>query len=242
MEKETLIIKYFEGSLTQEELKLFEQYRKEDTSFEQEVLFQEDAQKVLKAEEKANIKSLFNQYEEEITNNSSSKAKNKSKFWLVAASLAILIGSAVWFSLQTSAVSSEELYANYFQPYKNVVHPLTRSVQEKDQKTIAFEAYENGDYDTAAHLFNQLFSSSKEPYYLFYAANSLMQLNKMDDAIPLLEKHLTTQDTLNEKSVWYLALAYLRKNNIKEAKTYLNLIITEKKYNHKKAKELLDSL
>ncbi|WP_282086693.1 tetratricopeptide repeat protein [Aquimarina algiphila] len=243
MDKETLIIKHFEGTLSTEEAKLFDQFIKEDPEFEKEVYFQTDVQLALKKEEESEIKSLFEKLEEEYTNpKKTSKKFGVAKIWIAAASIAILIGCGVWFALQNSTIAGEDLYASYFQPYQNVVHPLIRGIQEKDQKTLAFEAYERGQYDVASELFDKLYQKHQEPYYLFYKANALMKLNRIQEAIPLLEKHLTTDDSLKEKSVWYLALSHLKTKNYPQSKSYLKEIIQDKKYNYKKAKELLKGL
>ena len=135
--------------------------------------------------------------------------------------------------------STNELFANYFEPYRNVIQPLERGSGDQDEKSRAFYAYEKGDYEKAVRLFTDLFTATKEPYYLFYKANALLKLEKANEAVPLLLEHLKTKDTLSEKSTWYLALAYLKLNDKPNARITLKKVISDGKYKSKEAQKLL---
>ena len=103
------------------------------------------------------------------------------------------------------------------------------------KKTKAFIAYETGDYELAVSLFSDLYEKDKQPYYLFYKANALLKLEKAKEAIPLLKEHLKTKDTLNEKSTWYLALAYLKIEDKENARTLLQQLVNDKQYKIKRS-------
>jgi hypothetical protein len=112
----------------------------------------------------------------------------------------------------------------------------------QDKKAKAFIAYEDGDYKKAVQLFSELYKENEASYYLFYKANALLKLGNSQQAIISLKQHLKAQDSLTEKSNWYLALAYLKENDIANAKKVLKSISNKKGYNSKKAQELLQKL
>ncbi len=236
MDYTLLIEKYIQNRLSSEEEVLFNELLKTNSNFKDEVALHTKIKKVVKHEEDTNFRNLIS----EIESKSKSPSKKSSyKKWLVAASI-LLISALGYISLNKNTYTSQELFASYFEPYRNVVHPIARNDEQQNDKAIAFSAYEKGDYNTAITLFTQLYNSSKEPYYLFYKANALLKLEQADEAIPLLLEHLKTQDTLTKRTNWYLALAYLKTEDIQKAKELLNTIISEGSYKNKEAKELLD--
>jgi len=137
--------------------------------------------------------------------------------------------------------SNDELFSSYFVPYKNVIQPIERGSSLQDEKTIAFTAYEKGDYKKAFTLFSKLYTVTNESYYLFYQANALLKLEKAKEAVPILIQHLSTKDTLVQKSRWYLALAYLKLNNENKAKEMLKKVVSDGDYKKKEANELLEN-
>jgi len=242
MDKNLLIEKYLQGVLSEKEQILFDKLLMDDSSFKNEVSFQKNVKSSVIANDQENFKNLIAKIEK-----SASRKRKKtlfSKKWLIAASVLFLFSIA--FLLQNrQQYNSESLFKENFIPYKNVIYPIHRGVEnnpKQDKKLQAFLAYENGDYQKAVFLFSDLYQQTNESYYLFYKANALLQLNKPNEAIPLLQSHIQTQDTLKDKSKWYLALAYLKARNTKKAKNLLNNIVSKKTYNYKKAKKIIKNL
>jgi predicted Zn-dependent protease len=139
-------------------------------------------------------------------------------------------------------LSSEELFIKNFEPYPNVVHPIVRGEEGMDTKTEAFRAYQNGDYESSAELFGQLYPATQESSYLFYQANALIQVNKAREAIPLLQEHLKASDGLADKTNWYLAMAYLQIDDEINARKMLETVLRNGKFKVEEAKEILDAL
>lgn len=237
MKNDELIEKYLENSLNAEEQAQFDTLLNEDASFKKEVAFHDNIKRVAEEKDTDDFRSMLSGFEEEHQPTKVFKLQRYSK-WLVAASVILIAG--LTYVLTLSNPTSQELFAANFQPYENVVHPIVRGTEEQDQKTKAFIAYETGDYKLAISLFSSLYENEKKPYYLFYKANALLKLERANEAIPLLKEHLQTKDTLNDKSTWYLALAYLRIDDKANAQKLLEEIIQSKKYKVEEAKKLLD--
>ncbi|WP_047414259.1 tol-pal system YbgF family protein [Cellulophaga sp. Hel_I_12] len=237
--KEKLIENYILDTLTPQEKLAVDELLKNDVDFERELNFHINLKKVAQKNDEADFRNLIAEIE--------TKAKTQNTFarpsyvkWLAAASIVLLLGLSYFLTTNKQA-STNELFTSYFEPYRNVVQPLERSGAQQDQKSLAFYAYEMGEYQKAEVLFSDLYGSSKEPYYLFYKANALLKLERANEAVPLLLEHLKTKDTLTEKTNWYLALAYLKLEDKKNAKIVLEKVIEEGKYKTSEAQKLLSA-
>lgn len=234
MNKDELIDRYIENSLSSAEQLEFDTLLSNDDDFKKEVDLHFNIKKVAQHEDDIAFRELVTGFE-------TKKPQQKGLFnakWLAAASIVLLLGLSYFFNVNNT-VSSNELFNNYFEPYRNVIEPIERGTTEQNEKTMAFTAYEKGNYDEAVRLFTNLYTSTKEPYYLFYKANALLKLDRAYEALPLLKEHLKTKDSLADKTPWYMALAYLKLEDKANAKRLLQQVITEEKFNSKEAKKLL---
>src|SRR5690554_3925142 len=149
MNKESLIISYFENNLTAEEELFFDQLMKSDASFAEAVRFQEQTKIALTLEARDKLKSKLQSYE------AKHKQRPRNRKWLyVAASIIVLIGISMFVFNRQPAHT--ELYATYFKPYPNTVAPIVRGNESDLDNQEAFVAYENGNYGEAFTLFEAL--------------------------------------------------------------------------------------
>ncbi len=242
MRRAYLLDRHIQGRLTPKEQAEFDRLLETDATFRDEVSFAEDVQKVAEVEADANFLSMLKEFEKEEPIDEEKPVIKLPRYrWMaIAASFVILLGLSIYFVLNAET-SPEDLFAEHFEPYRNVVHPITRGKPAEDEKTQAFLAYQNEEYDNAITLFDKLYEQEGQPYYLFYKANALLELNSNDEAIAILQK----SDQLGEfadRSAWYLALAYLKVEDTEKAKEHLQQIVGAQKYNHVKAAELLQQL
>ncbi len=250
MDKDELINGYFEGSLSESQSAEFERLRETDTGFAADFEFERELQSALKKEERQEIKSLFSNLDIETVADSKDSRFKKTETkvisirpWLVAASIVFLLGLGSWLLFFNSPdLNTDQLYAANFAPYENVVHPIERGEQLEDMKTRAFTAYEDADYSLALKLFKELQVQQNDPYISFYEAIVLMQLNKHQEAIPLLEGYIENDGQLKDRATWYLALAYLKQNNIAESKTQLEKLVKMGSFKEDASEALLNEL
>ena len=186
MKRESLINKYFENSLSEQERIEFDKLIATDETFRNEVEFRTDLKEAITNQERQTIKK-------ELLGLESAPLKSKFKMWPFAASIVLLLGvSAFWF-FRNSSLNSQELFDSYFTPCQNVTKPIERGSTHSDQQTLAFMAYEQGDYTSAIELFSKLYDESNESYYLFYKANALLELKKPS------KQYLSYQNILKPK-------------------------------------------
>lgn len=241
MDKEELINGYFEGSLSEGQMEEVQQLLKTDADFATDFEFQKELKTALKKEERQEIKQLFSELNKE---ESSPETKViQMRPWLVAASIALLVGLSSWFFFfNTSDLNADALYAANFAPYNNVVHPIERSNELADLKTQWYTAYEAKDYQLLLKLSEQLTAIQKDTYFDFYFGNVQMALGNHEKAIPLLEGHIKENGELKDRATWYLALAHLKLGDIKRAKAELEKLVQMNSFKTKAAEELLEAL
>ncbi len=157
----------------------------------------------------------------------------------VAATLLLLVlATFIW-------QQNEKEQANYlsdnFIPYRNVFYPIDRSGAAVNAKERAFKAYEQKNYTEALSGFNTILADSLDYGVLFFKANTLLAMEKVDEAITLFDK-IPQHERFYEQSQWYLGLAYLEKGDFTSAKQYLKTVAENGGYKSQQSQELLKTL
>lgn len=233
MDNETLINKYFEKSLSEEEQKQFDSLMKTDIDFAQEVAFQKKVKKAITLNERSDLKNKLQSFE-------TSKPKVKSfKIWYVAASIVLLCGIGFYFAQNATSV----IYDDYFQSYPNIVAPTVRGEMKEDSKSEAFFEYDNGNYKKSLELFSKIYDSENVDYALFYKGLSLMELEKTKDAIVTFKQFdLSKNNAFTPFVKWYLALSYVKENQKEKAIPLLKSLTETDNPQQEMAKKLLSEL
>ena len=240
MNKDQLLQKYLDHSLTEEETVLLEKEIKENPDFQRELDEASEVRKAIIAHKKEQLRTTFKTLEQ------SQKKPFITKLipFSIAASVFISILIVAYF-LMNSPVSHETLFLENFEPYRNIIIPIERGETPPHNKNLEYDAfynYETGNYDTALQEFTRLYETEKTSYYLFYKAICELQLDKVDAAIDSFLAHQKLNDTFKEKGKWYLALAYLKNNDRAKCKIILEEVIQHKSYNYVKAKQILEHI
>ena len=237
MTKDKLIEHYFSNTLSPEAQKEFDHLLATDTEFQKTFKFQENLKTVIKKETQTQLKEELQSFD------NSTKPSSKTYIkWLVAASIIILLALPSFWYFGSSNLDNDALFATNFKPFENVVHPIVRGEDSDDLKSKAFISYEAKDYEEALNYFNDILKESDNATISFYKANVLLQLNKNDEAIEILEQNNELPQKLKSQQQWYLALAYIKTNNTKKAIARLNTIIENGTYKKKAAEQLLEQL
>lgn len=238
-----LVEKYFEAELSESELEQITMRIESDENF-----------KMLVEQEKALIGAIRHQglqenlqylktLEANIHENIQLKPNSPVKKWYYLAAAAtvgiVIVGKILLTSLSESP---DKLFEAYFTPYPNMFEPTLRGTSTATQRTEAFQAYEQKDYQKAAVLFKELLKTNKEPGILLLLGNSNLILGNIEEA----KENFTTLnqdfDELDMPSKWFLSLCYLKSGDVEHARKILKeLGETEVSY-ATKAKELLEKV
>ena len=244
MEKEHLIDKYVQGTISEDERLVLEKLKLEDPNIQKEIDLLSDLKIVTELEDKTDLKNLLKETEAKLKQGETKVIPlfKKAKFWIAAASIVLVVAIGITSLLNPFSPSLDELYAENFEPYKNVVNPSVRSDEDIDAEKQAFITYENGNYSEALTQFKALYEDTSKSYFLLYQANCFMALSNTKQAIPLLEKHSNEDTPLAIRSKWYLSLAYLKEGNKKKARELLTEVISEGGFKTTAATRLLQKL
>jgi tetratricopeptide (TPR) repeat protein len=257
-----LIEKFLDGKMTVEEKLLFEEKQAQNEEFknlltDMDLLLEGvklSASKTSKEDKLERLK-FFNDILDMEAHLSASEDKaeeakvGKTKMipfyqkpWVlaVAASVALLITvSAIW--MQTRSPQHERLYAIYFQPFDSPGSGLTRGSSEETLKTKAYDAYDNGRYDEAITLFNQILQNVDDPISHLCLGNAQLEAGQFAPAEKTFNHMLAEHSDLVTQAKWYLALTYLKQAKMERAKATLWEISKSSTYGEK-ANKLLKEL
>lgn len=237
MNKEDLLNGYFENSLSNEEKKVFEDLLKNDAEFKEEFELRKDLKSALQQNKRKELKEKLKEYE-------ARKPKERSLVfnWRYVAAAVLVLGFGTYF-LVNDFQNTEDLYSAYYETYPNTVLPVVRADStEESPETLAFQAYENEDHERAIDLFSSIYETSHAEYALFYKAMSILDKGEAtQEAIRILQ-NTEWSDDYKDKSLWYLALAYLKQDNKPKAKLVLEKLKNESNYRNQQVSELLGKL
>jgi tetratricopeptide (TPR) repeat protein len=257
MRSTILIEKYLDGTLKGEKLKAFINQLQYDSELQELVALHREVNESIKEEDvirfRNKLEKVYLQFKRTEINSKESvpgmqvprmKTILQRRMLLVAAGLALIITlGLLFYELRHREYTSDKLYSMYYKPY--VPDIIIRSDTDKaDALCEAILLYDRGSYSEAYDNFLGLVNDDRENYMArFYLGLSCMEQNKFEEAIIQFNNILKNcRSTLIYHSQWYGALCYLKTNNTREAKIFLETIISGDTYYREKAENLLKKL
>ncbi|KSA15358.1 tetratricopeptide repeat protein [Maribacter dokdonensis] len=243
MDKEQLLLKYFEGSLTADEKVNFNQFLESDAEFKMQFEFEKNVKSVVRKIENDSLKKKLQGFESEL---SGAPSQNQQNFWKplrIAASIALLIGLS-WFVFNSYMFhGTEELYASNYEKYPNTVYTITRGdATDKSLERLAFEAYETDDFETAIAYLTELKEKTRLDYVDFYLGQAYLAKGDYLKATDKFQEIILINSEYKDEGYWYAALANLKLEQEEEAEKLLEQLIKMGTYKKNEATELLEKL
>lgn len=241
-----LIDDYLRGKLDDEQSRKVERLAETDDDFRAELDFHRQTKSAFAVQEhdrlKRRLQSLSDDAPKPLITEHSTNRFGRS-FWFVAATVLLIcsIGFYMW-SLKQNEANPTDLYMAYFEPYPNVVLPVTRDEVRLDERALAYSYYEQADYAKAYELFGSLSEDvhRDDPEILFYKGISALQLDLNGEAIRLLNTYQSDGTAkLERQAKWYEALAHLKQGDKKEARKLLQYLAGHQGYKQQEATSLL---
>ncbi|MGI9545151.1 MAG: tetratricopeptide repeat protein, partial [Cyclobacteriaceae bacterium] len=224
MEYEELLENYFREDLTVEERQLFRDLLENDQAFQEEFAFQSNLKKAITKTKRDDRKAILQEIENNIGESRSAHFKINWGRLSIAATILLLIGFG-WYSGFFSGPDMQGMYVANYQVYPNTEYTIDRNTEENTLERRAFVAYETKDYVEAIPLFLELIGQGV-PNIDFYLGQSYLGNDQAREAIPVFKKVINEDDAYAEESKWYLALAFLRIEEKKNAIEQLREIKT----------------
>ncbi|MBS0000610.1 MAG: tetratricopeptide repeat protein [Cyclobacteriaceae bacterium] len=256
-----LIEKYLDDNLDPEELKLFNQKLNRDPEFHR-LYFEMDrlvegirisARKTTLEEKLANLERTlpFQKSENRKSGTPVVILMERMMQYKVAIAAVITLLFVATFVLTTRDFGTDpgKLYAQYFEPLENFESRTKRSIENSDAELSqrAFQYYDQGDYQNALDIFkslqNETLDKTIDPVSRWlYMGNAYMALGDTENAIPLFQQVIEANTGFVVNAKWYLALCYLKQENLQEAKKLLTELETQGRHKHDEAVKILEKL
>lgn len=233
-----LIERYFDNALSTEEANDLRDRMKHD--FELRKLFERE--KLLINTIRVDAASRDLEYLRSLESSLSDRTRSKSWTWYyyAAAACAAILALAVWMTSRDR--EPQQLYAAYFQPHPNIFEPVLRGTSDGSMRSQAFQAYEQGDYQRAASLFNQIIKTNNEPGMLMLLGNANLMVGNTADAQENFLALINQFDDLDVAGKWYLGLCFIRTGDVQSAVDQLKEIQNADSPYAVKARKLLSEL
>lgn len=160
----------------------------------------------------------------------------------VAAAALLLLAAGIWYLNDPSADASTDLFSQYYSPLAVAIpnEGINRGETQEysyalSPVTEALNLYEQGDYKAANEVFASIPVEQKSEATNFYHSLSLLSDGEVSTAIQLLEQLETSTKDIRyiENIKWYLALAYVKADQLPKAVPYLETLQNSKHFQHK---------
>mgnify|MGYP001794035616 CR=1 FL=1 len=214
MDQEGRIRKYWHGKLSEQEGEALETEMRFDAELKQEVQSFRDLQLAIGAAERQALK-------EKLSALPRVQPRRRQLWPLAAAAAVLLLLGMAWLYRQSAVVAPVELFASYYEPYPNVAHPIVRQQEQAGQETLAFVAYEQGNYSEAIERLEQLLTTEDHPEWRFYLAVSLVSQGDYEAAQVQFAQLSDADFRFRSPVLWYQALLSLREEDTATARTLL---------------------
>ncbi|MEL6557532.1 MAG: tetratricopeptide repeat protein [Bacteroidota bacterium] len=233
---------YTAGKMTPDERDIFEASLEKDVALKQAFDDYLNLTAGLSAFGYAEISEKITEWEAEIVAETETKVVPLKRWYMIAATISLLMVAAFswWkFGIQDS---SEDLYASYYQPYPDI---LTSRGAGETLMSEALYSYESGNYDLAIDKLNQVLADDQDNSELrFYLGQAYLANSDAINAQAVFKALINEKNfALSDASQWYLALAYLKTGDTIAAKEMLQQINRDTNHAYReKSKQLIERL
>ncbi len=234
-----LIERYFENNMSDAEVGKVKERLENDSEFQK--LFNREKLLINTIRYQAAQQDLnyLKQLERSLNQN---KVTNFHRYWYYFAAAACVGLIALAVLIPSFNRGSEPIFEAYFKPFPNIFEPNLRSNTEPTSRTLAFLAYDQGDYKRASALFAALIKEKEDPGMLMLLGNSNLMLEKTKEAKENFMDLIVNYNDLDLEAKWYLGLCYLKTAEIEQARNVFTEISRSENSYSVKASEVLEKL
>ena len=222
MERHERIEAYLLGELSEAERLAFEEEMQKDEALKAEVEQAEAVHKLVVQESRQELKSRLHEIREEGPPAKPLRS-GFSRPLAIAATVVVLLVSAMALYFLLNNTSDEGLYAKYYEPHPNML--TTMGEQNPDQSLIlAMDQYDQGNYQAALEHFQDY--PEDGPYSIqvkLYTGVSYLELDQPEEALVVFSSFdHNNQFLFNHLFLWYEALTQLRLENYSACRKLLD--------------------
>jgi tetratricopeptide (TPR) repeat protein len=258
------IIRYLDGEMNGDEKHSFEKELVGDKALKQSRRLMEEIdrtidddqvfafkEKLKETQELYNAITAANYVVGSETNEDSAKFFSNSRFnwrYMAAAAITLLIVVST-VVLNFSRSSNDRIFSSYYHRYEanyeaSRVNSRGSGTNEVNKLIYAVQLYDKGDSKGAIAIFGEIIKADPSNTAAhFFAGISFIETQNYDKAVENLSYVISKNDlTYIEHADWYLALCYLKSNQMSRATSMLNNIANSNNYYRVKALDLLKKI
>ena len=220
------IERYIAGEMNDAEQNWFLREIEGNTRLREEVELRKKTDKVLKIHDIIQLRNKLSEIEKNREHRVPSKASGRRLPIGIAAAVAglIILGSIAFFG--SRHLTSDELISQYYKPYDGISVSRSLQTDASTNYSTGIDYYNIHDYKNAALYFSKVLASDPDDMEstMFYGTSSFEEKN-YPEAKKSFSKVIDNNNNLFiEDAEWYLALCYLKSNEMKKAVDELTII------------------
>ncbi|MFM2267110.1 MAG: hypothetical protein RL757_551 [Bacteroidota bacterium] len=172
----------------------------------------------------------------------SKPASSNLRWWLAAASVALLVAVGSQFLFNAPPPVSGSLLTQYSAEHDQTLGQRMKIPTSSDVNwTAATDAFNREKYANAAAAIEKIGANMTDEQR-FYLGLSYFYNKNFDKSIPNFEAILSKGERKSAESRWYLALSFLQNKQVAEAEQQLKKIVEENDYKAAEAANLLKEM
>ncbi|MDZ7898443.1 MAG: tetratricopeptide repeat protein [Arcicella sp.] len=220
---------YFQGKLSADDKKAFEERLDTDPAFAEDVAFYVASKATLQEQ------NLRKRHAEWLPNRERSKRTviYTRMTMGIAASLVLLMFG--WLLLKKPELTPEQMASVYIE--ENLMNLPVKMDETQDSLELGKRFYNEKKYPEALSVFRQLIDN--EPQALEFTGLTTLQMNQFGEAITYFERLSQNTELISNKGKFYLALTYLKQGNTQKGRQILQEVITQNLAGKKDAEAFL---
>ena len=225
-----LIEKYLMNEMSVREQKEFEESLRNNPDLMKEFLLRKDINDAIIEED---VLSLRNNLNEIVNTEPATTIKIKSSYVYsaVAAVIILIVVIANIYIFPLGQMDKNEVFQSYYSVYPAIMSFRSPVDQTEIERILydAFNYYDEGKYEMASKYFKQVLEKDSTNYMSqFYVAVCEIEKNNLSEAEEYLNDLILKKSHIfREQSHWYLALVYLKQNEMISAENILKKIVKE---------------
>ncbi|MCK5171113.1 MAG: tetratricopeptide repeat protein [Bacteroidales bacterium] len=225
-----LIEKYLMNEMSVREQIEFEELLRNEPDLMKEFLLRKNINDAIIEEDVLSLRNNLN----EIVNiepATTRTIKNSYIYSAVAAVIILIVVIANFYIFPLGQMDKNEVFQSYYSAYPAILSFRSPVDQTEIEKILyhAFNYYDDGKYEMASGYFKMVLEKDTANYMSqFYLAVCEIEKNNLSEAEEYLNDLILKKSHIFwEQSHWYLALVYLKQNEMISAENILKKIVKE---------------
>jgi tetratricopeptide (TPR) repeat protein len=220
------IERYIAGEMNEAEQNWFIKELEGNIGLREEVALRKKTDMILKNHDIIQLRNKLSEIEKEREHRVPSKTTSKRLPIGIAAAITglIILGSIAFFGRRH--LSNDEIISQYYKSYDGISVSRSSQTDSNTDYSTGIDYYNIHDYKNAAMYFNKVLNSDPENMEstMFYGTSSF-EVKNYPEAKRSFSKVINNNNNLFiEDAEWYLALCYLKTNEMKKAVDELTVI------------------